>query len=38
MSKKEFADKLVALEPKIKLTSETSSEYTILDYLMAKER
>ncbi|MDR1555140.1 MAG: hypothetical protein LBS39_03835 [Campylobacteraceae bacterium] len=36
MSKKEFADKLVALEPKIKLIGETPSYYTILGYLYGK--
>jgi transcriptional regulator with XRE-family HTH domain len=36
MSKKEFADRLVALEPKIKLTGETPSFYTILNYLYGK--
>jgi transcriptional regulator with XRE-family HTH domain len=36
ISKKEFADKLVALEPKIKLTGETPSFHTILGYLYGK--
>ncbi|MDR2080338.1 MAG: hypothetical protein LBP54_00420 [Campylobacteraceae bacterium] len=36
MSKKEFASKLTALEPKIKRTGETPSFYTILGYLYGK--
>jgi transcriptional regulator with XRE-family HTH domain len=36
ISKKEFADKLTALEPKLKLTGETPSKYTILGYLYGK--
>ncbi|MDR0665855.1 MAG: helix-turn-helix domain-containing protein [Campylobacteraceae bacterium] len=38
ISKKEFADKLVALEPKIKLTGETPSFHTILGYLYGKRK
>jgi transcriptional regulator with XRE-family HTH domain len=36
ISKKEFADKLTALEPKIKRTGETPSFHTILGYLYGK--
>jgi transcriptional regulator with XRE-family HTH domain len=36
LSKKEFADKLVSLEPKIKFTGETPSFHTILGYLYGK--
>jgi transcriptional regulator with XRE-family HTH domain len=36
ISKREFANKLTALEPKLKLTGETPSEYTILGYLYGK--
>jgi len=36
ISKREFAEKLVTLEPKIKLTGETPSSYTILGYLYGK--
>jgi hypothetical protein len=36
MSKKEFASKLIAFEPKLKLTGETPSEYTILGYFYGK--
>lgn len=36
MSKKEFADKLVALAPKLKRTDESPSSQTILGYLYGK--
>ena len=36
MSKKEFADKLVALTPRLKRTDETPSTQTILGYLYGK--
>jgi transcriptional regulator with XRE-family HTH domain len=36
MSKKEFADRLVALNPILKRTSETPSHQTILGYLYGK--
>ena len=36
MSKKEFADKLIALAPKLKRTDESPSSQTILGYLYGK--
>ncbi len=36
ISKKEFADKLVALSPKLKRTDESPSSQTILGYLYGK--
>jgi len=38
MSKKEFADKLSALEPRLKLTGEAPSYQTILGYLYGKRK
>ena len=37
MSKQDFANKLIELEPRLKRTSETPSTQTILGYLYAKE-
>jgi transcriptional regulator with XRE-family HTH domain len=38
MSKKEFADRLIELTPKLKLTGETPSYQTVLGYLYGKRK